>query len=108
MTAIRQPEPTLASGGKAADVNDITGRDARKYRSVDTNDNSNEAEGPLESDMSDLEAPKEFKEGGYGWYVGKSSENMVLELQYTKCLSRIVVLAVFLINMHTWGMNSVS
>lgn len=69
MTSARQPEPTLTSGNEMTNVDDITRRDTRHERSVGSNEKSNEVEDPLESDMSDLETPKGFKEGGYGWYV---------------------------------------
>lgn len=69
MTSAREPEPTLSFAGEAADVNDISRRNTGHDRPVDMNEKSNEAQDPLESDMSDLEPAKEFKEGGYGWYV---------------------------------------
>lgn len=76
MTSARQPEPTtLTFGGEAADdANDISRRDTDHERPVDVDEKSTKAQDPLESDMSDLEPVKEFKEGGYGWYVGL--ENM--------------------------------
>ncbi|KAJ4424782.1 hypothetical protein N0V82_000501 [Gnomoniopsis sp. IMI 355080] len=66
-------------------MNDLTRRHTGHDRPMEADEKSNKAHDPLESDMSDLEPPKEFKEGGYGW---------------------VVVMTVFLINMHTWGMNS--
>lgn len=74
MTSARQPEPTLTFGGEATDANDITRRNTGHDRPVDVDEKSAKAQDPLESDMSDLEPAKEFKEGGYGWYV--SLENM--------------------------------
>lgn len=52
---------------------------------------------------------KEFKEGGYGWYV---LECLSLGISWgsfgsNRYFTRVVVATVFLINMHTWGMNSV-
>lgn len=70
MTSARQPEAALTPGGKAGDVSDSTMRNTSHDRPVGTDEKSNGVGDPLESDMSDLEAPKEFKEGGYGWYVG--------------------------------------
>lgn len=69
MTSARQPEPTLTFGGDAADANDITRRNTGHDRRDDVDEKKAKAQDPLESDMSDLEPAKEFKEGGYGWYV---------------------------------------
>lgn len=69
MTSAREPEPTLSFAGEVADVNDISRRDTGHDRPVGMDEKSHEAQDPLESDMSDLEPAKEFKEGGYGWYV---------------------------------------
>lgn len=63
------------------------------------------------SDSSDNEQVKEFEEGGYGWYVLTllSCENGDAGGVHSNWrLKRVVVATVFLINMHTWGMNSVS
>lgn len=88
MTSTRQPKSTLTFGGEAADANDISRRDTGHDRPLDVDEKSNKAQDPLESDMSDLEPAKEFKEGGYGWYVSLEimlkSGTTVLELLHTK------------------------
>jgi hypothetical protein len=51
---------------------------------------------------------EEFKEGGYGWFV--VSHLPSTQASYTHCCCspcRIVVLAVAMLNSHTWGLNSV-
>lgn len=75
MTPARHPDPTPTSSGRATDDNAIATRDSATGHelSADIDEKSQEAEGPLSSDASDLGAPKEFKEGGYGWYVGLES-----------------------------------
>ncbi|KAL1868733.1 hypothetical protein Daus18300_005867 [Diaporthe australafricana] len=70
------------------DDNGILRTDTRHDRAVDVDEKSNKDDSAVDSESSDQEQPqppKEFKEGGYGW---------------------VVVLVVFLINFHTWGMNS--
>lgn len=88
MTSARQPEPTPTSGGEKPDMNDITRRHTGHDRPVETDEKSNQAQDPIESDMSDLEPPKEFKEGGYGWYVrmdhAQNRARTVFKPLYTK------------------------
>ncbi|KAK7719590.1 hypothetical protein SLS64_001767 [Diaporthe eres] len=69
------------------DENGIMRTDARHDQAVDMDEKHNKDNGAVDSESSDHEQPqKEFKEGGYGW---------------------VVVIVVFLINFHTWGMNSI-
>ncbi|KAF3764890.1 MFS general substrate transporter [Cryphonectria parasitica EP155] len=84
MATTSAPIVPSASPYAAEDSKNIE-RKITYHRAVDMDNRSNKDEAALESDLSDQEQPKEFKEGGYGW---------------------VVVLTVFLINMHTWGLNS--
>lgn len=47
----------------------ITRKDTRHDRAVDTDEKNDKGEPTTESDSSVQEQVKEFKEGGYGWYV---------------------------------------
>ncbi|KUI60464.1 putative transporter MCH2 [Cytospora mali] len=76
----------MTSKDHRADETGIARTNTCHDRGVDMDEKSNTDEGVIHSGSSDNEQlPKEFQEGGYGW---------------------VVVLTVFLINMHTWGMNS--
>lgn len=90
MTSVRQPEPaeqaTVAhplsiSPLKFADSSPSVPEKTQENESsnqressprdgrMDSAKNAGQDDGGLDSDISDHEAPKEFKEGGYGWYV---------------------------------------
>lgn len=64
-------------------------------------------ESPEDSDAVQKEV--EFKEGGYGWLVSPSYPILYVYLHYllTFMTFRVVVFGVWLVNMHTWGLNSV-
>lgn len=49
------------------DDNGIARRDTRHERAVGIGEKSNKDRLATDSDSSDQEPPKEFKEGGYGW-----------------------------------------
>ncbi|KAK2611306.1 hypothetical protein N8I77_004659 [Diaporthe amygdali] len=86
MTTPSTADSPTTSKETMVDENGILRTDTRHDRAVDIDEKSKKDDSAVDSESSDHEQPqKEFKEGGYGW---------------------VVVLVVFLINFHTWGMNS--
>lgn len=79
MNAVRQPESPLTSGNTNAHEDDTNIEVSRNTGPGIRNEKLNEADGLPESDLSDHEASKEFKEGGYGWYVVAKGERMVMD-----------------------------
>lgn len=69
MASAQDPESPVVPETAHADERKTHRAETRRGRGVGSRENVHERDGPLESDMSDHEAPKEFKEGGYGWYV---------------------------------------
>ncbi|ROW16134.1 hypothetical protein VPNG_01824 [Cytospora leucostoma] len=79
-------DSSITSKQPTVDENGITRTVTRHGDALNDHEKRDKKEDIIHSGSSDNEQPrKEFQEGGYGW---------------------VVVLTVFLVNMHTWGMNS--
>lgn len=114
--ASERPESPVLSKDPATDPDDNTHEtQSRRAGPLNAEDKIRGGGQSQESDSDEHGSREEFTEGGYGWYVqvhqhhlmkrAVESEPGVKRTDRTKS-SRVVVLAVFLINMHTWGMNS--
>lgn len=71
MTAVRQPEAPFAANSQEMHENE-NGIQVERSHPLGPQDSEKKADEDgtgLDSGSSDHEAPKEFKEGGNGWYV---------------------------------------
>ncbi|KAG8165039.1 hypothetical protein KVR01_005314 [Diaporthe batatas] len=86
MAALSNAGSPATSKETIVDEHGILETNTRQDQAVDMDEKRNQDNAAVDSGSSDHEqTPTEFKEGGYGW---------------------VVVMVVFLINFHTWGMNS--
>lgn len=69
MTSVPQPESPGVSEKSQENENTIQRERTPRDGPMDSGKNIEQDDGDLDSDLSDHGAPKEFKEGGYGWYV---------------------------------------